>query len=143
MNCRALFSNPDIDASSEFSEPPYKIPKWLVPEFNYGGKVKLGHYYMDDTNYEHAGNVMFPNGLWSKKLTDHINGTMTNGTFEGPSGRHTSEKINEILKTKLMVKGKHVLVIGSQTPWLEILALRNGARRVTSVDYMNITNENP
>ncbi len=29
VNCKALFSNPDIDRASEFQYPPTKIPKYL------------------------------------------------------------------------------------------------------------------
>ena len=29
VNCKALFTNPDIDQASEFQFPPQKIPKYL------------------------------------------------------------------------------------------------------------------
>lgn len=38
---------------------------------------------------------------------------------------------------------QHVLVIGSQTPWIEVLLLRAGARHVTTVDYVKIQSKHP
>ena len=35
------------------------------------------------------------------------------------------------------------MVIGSETPWIELLALRNGATKVTSVDYLPVKNNHP
>ena len=49
IDCDALFRNSDIDASSEFQYPPQKIPKWLLSEYNYGGRVPISYYYRDDS----------------------------------------------------------------------------------------------
>lgn len=37
------------------------------------------------------------------------------------------------------VKDQHVLVIGSQRPWLETIILRAGAKHITTLDYVPIT----
>ena len=37
----ALFTNPDIDANSEFEYPLSEIPQWLLADYNYGGKVQV------------------------------------------------------------------------------------------------------
>jgi len=34
-----------------------------------------------------------------------------------------------------LIPGKNVVVIGSELPWAEIFLLREGAKRVTMVDY--------
>ena len=39
--------------------------------------------------------------------------------------------------------GKNVLVIGSETPWIEVMALMYEAKTVTSVDYRKIECEDP
>ena len=39
--------------------------------------------------------------------------------------------------------GKNVLVIGSETPWIEVMALMYEAKTVTSVDYRKIKCEDP
>ena len=45
VDCTALFNNPDIDNVSQFENPPMRIPKWLVPEYNYGGRVPITNFY--------------------------------------------------------------------------------------------------
>ena len=52
-------------------------------------------------------------------------------------------EIDQSFKTHANVTGKHILVIGSTTPWIEVLALRNGAKKVTSVDYVPVKNIHP
>ncbi len=41
------------------------------------------------------------------------------------------------------IVGKHVLVVGSQRPWLEVIILEAGAAKVTTLDYAQITSEHP
>jgi len=41
------------------------------------------------------------------------------------------------------VDGKHVLVIGSQTPWIETILLNKGAKHITTFDYVKIKSEHP
>ncbi len=41
------------------------------------------------------------------------------------------------------ITGKHVLVIGSQNPWLEVLLLNNGAAKITTVDYRKLESFEP
>ena len=43
----------------------------------------------------------------------------------------------------LQIDGKDVLVIGSQSPWLESILVSKGARLVTTFDYIRINNEHP
>ena len=41
------------------------------------------------------------------------------------------------------VKGKHVLVIGSQSPWLEAILIAQGADHVTTLEYSRIECAHP
>jgi Caenorhabditis protein of unknown function, DUF268 len=41
------------------------------------------------------------------------------------------------------IKGRHGMVIGSQSPWAEALLFRFGAARVTTIEYMPITTTHP
>ncbi len=42
-----------------------------------------------------------------------------------------------------LLPGKRVLVLGSQTPWMEALLLEAGAARITTVDYVQIHSLHP
>ena len=41
FDCDALFENLDIDRPSKFYSPPAKIPKHLLADFTYGGRVDV------------------------------------------------------------------------------------------------------
>jgi len=41
------------------------------------------------------------------------------------------------------VKGLNVLVIGSQSPWIETILLNKGAKNITTFDYVKITSDHP
>ena len=46
-------------------------------------------------------------------------------------------------KDHIKLVDKNVLVIGSETPWIEVMALMYEAKTVTSVDYRKIECEDP
>ncbi len=41
------------------------------------------------------------------------------------------------------ISGGHVLVIGSETPWIEAMLLELGAANVTTLDYNQVISEVP
>ena len=49
VNCKAILSNPAIDAIMGDPEPPATIPTEMMDAFTYGGKVTLS-FYADDNN---------------------------------------------------------------------------------------------
>jgi len=138
IDCPALFSNPDMDIPSQFKDPPIKIPKWLLDDYSYHGKVEInnGEYYYDNTVSKNHHN-------FTKVVIDICNDQMDRDVFEGPYGKYDADKINRFIKDYMNVKDQHVLVIGSETPWIEVMALRNGARHVTTVDYVKMISEDP
>ena len=50
---------------------------------------------------------------------------------------------NHLPSEELPFKGSRVLVVGSQSPWLEALLLENGAGHVTTLDYVKINCDHP
>lgn len=57
----------------------------------------------------------------------------------GPYGQASVDEIDNA--TKNLVKDKHVLIYGSQTPWIEVILLENGAKKITAVDYKKLQSE--
>ena len=49
VNCKALFENDLIDRPSELPRPPKKIPKYLLDDYTYNGRLELKSWYLDDT----------------------------------------------------------------------------------------------
>ena len=81
VDCQAIFSDSDVDRVSEFEFPPHRIPKWLLPEYNYGGKVQVSNYYRDDTKVDERKNVV--TNRWTQKVIDWIEETYHNNTLKG------------------------------------------------------------
>ena len=63
--------------------------------------------------------------------------------FLGPYGNGISETLEDIIESQLNLKGSKGFVVGSQTPWLELLLLKKGAESVTTIDYQKIYSEHP
>ena len=88
---RLIFTNSDIDKGSEFEYPPYKIPKWLVPEYTYGGRVPISYNYRDDSRKDDdskSKNIKlledsFGNIYWGPNLIKWIETQVRSNTFEG------------------------------------------------------------
>jgi hypothetical protein len=160
VDCKSIFSNPDIDDPAQFLDPPTRIPKWLAPEYTYGGRVDIANFYRDDAQ----GQSHYTN--WTLELDEYIlemyrkkqlTGKPKNAVLKieikyfstelslynnlGPYGKDAVDNIINYIKTQVDVKDKHVLVLGSQTPWIELILLEHGAKKVTAVDYIKIHSE--
>ena len=98
----------------------------------------MGDVPKDDS---HGSSRNFYN--FSMFVSDLINKQLDQGVFKGPYKKSDADAIYEFIGTYLDVKDKHVLVIGSETPWIEIMALRHGAKHVTTLEYSKIISEHP
>ena len=83
INCMTLFTNPDIDASSEFEYPPSEIPNWLMADYNYGGNVPISYYYRDDTKRTKIKNGQIKHLQWTKNFTDLLENEIQTLKFKG------------------------------------------------------------
>ena len=98
----------------------------------------MGDVPKDDSHGANIGHYNF-----SMFISDIINTQLDQGRFRGPYKKSDADEINEFIGTYLDVKDKHVLVIGSERPWIEIMALRHGAKHVTTLEYSKIISEHP
>ena len=93
IECTALFKHSDIDSSSEFDYPLQKIPKWMLSEYNYGGRVPISYHYRDDSRKDDdskSKNIKlledsFGNIHWGDNLIKWIETQIRSKTFEGAS----------------------------------------------------------
>lgn len=61
----------------------------------------------------------------------------------GPYGQ-AGFRIQSLLRRHpRLLTGRHCLVLGSQSPWLEAMLLRNGAGRITTVEYARLVTDHP
>lgn len=142
--CPALLSNMQVWAGTDLYPPPAHPPrKWLHHFENEDSALKIDYKtdaeqsnFTDwmprrfDSILHHlsAKGIVNDDPLfqWLCGYDVNVSGffAVLNGTAEGSHPRSS-------------VKGKHILVIGSERPWIEVLLLAAGASKVTTVEYRN------
>ena len=145
VNCSLLIQNTAIDESRPVGFPP-DIPIEMVPLFSYDGRVELGRYdgqfgaTLLNDQYLGSNASM---AIWKKGLVNEWKSKCTFGTLEGNYGKNETAYVYSGLLRMKTVRGGHVLVIGSENPWLESCALAAGAAKVTTLEYGYISSEHP
>ena len=92
--------------------------------------------YIDDSNFQVEEPI-----IWT---AEDINNRIATKSFQCSYGARAKNDIMAIIKRGLFsVKDKHLLVVGSQTPWMEAILLSEGASRVTTLDYTKIESRHP
>jgi hypothetical protein len=136
--CTTFMTMVEADASD--GKFPKKIPDELYPFFSMNGTVSMSYYRKDGDvlkrNYLDARTVP-----WSGELVDGLILKAIDGTLIGYTT--DSAKIIRSMLATLPIAGARVLVIGSQSPWLEAICLSLGASEVTTLEYTEIKSDHP
>ena len=136
VDCQALFSTPEIDQDSKFNQTLMRIPKWLKSDFTYQDRIDLTY----KTFYEEE---MAETGGFSKWFFEMATDNLDKGIFRGPYGKKATDELHDFMKKSFDFTDKIVLVVGSQSGWIELLSVRLGAKHVYAVDYADINSEHP
>ncbi|CAH1781070.1 unnamed protein product [Owenia fusiformis] len=128
VNCKSIMGRMALNPETP-TPPPKKIPVEMFDEFTQNGELPINKYwYFDETNI----------GKQKNFSTDHINELIDKdkkGIIFGTYG--VPEPKNAIAAYVEDIRNKRGVVIGSQSPWLEALALSAGAEHITTLEYNN------
>ena len=80
--------------------------------------------------------------VWTHELVESMKTQALDGTLPGNYGVGESVALFAAVR-KARIFGKHVLVIGSENPWVEAICLAAGASHVTTLEYGTIRSEHP
>ena len=163
-----LADDTGIDATLEQSFPPLKPPAKWMDEFTMHGRFPLRAEYFNSSREMQAGNELKIETLRDgTRVTDgwseaRISGLVrqATGKVPPPQGRPAGatptmlgyafwtryHNLNRELWVGLhqaKTNGSNVLVIGSQTPWVEGLCLGAGAAHVYTLEYGKIFTNHP
>lgn len=58
-----------------------------------------------------------------------------NNKLSGTYGLAVVRRMQHLLRNYIFPKDKHILVIGSTTPWIESILLYEGAKNITTIEY--------
>ena len=146
FDCFNLFESDAIDSRdketiSEMKKPLnyVELPKRIRDLYTYQKRVQVRDFYMNDAQ------ISSNHPVWTVQMINGFRAKVRQGQpFSGygtPAAldvyRHLRDHMSEV------VSGGHVLVIGSQTPWIEAILLEVGAAKITTVDYSPIENHYP
>lgn len=138
VDCDAIVASTDIDAADQSA--PRKPPHKLMPYFTLHGMIRYEKYHRF-TNFYLAGEAL--ETVWTKEMINADLASLDAGSLEGSYGADFTMPVYEQMKQNLNLKGKSVLVIGSERPWFEAICLHLGAAQVTTLEYGKITSHHP
>ncbi|SMD10923.1 DUF268 domain-containing protein [Sporomusa malonica] len=112
-------------------KPPQEIPIKLFNEYTLDGNIAVQSYYLNDTASQPR--------IYTKEMVEQM--------IEAASARKmnyyglTDAWLYQALD-EYSIKGKNVVVYGSQEPWYESICLSYGAK-CTTIEYQEITSMHP
>jgi hypothetical protein len=143
VDCNAIWSNAEIDAGRD--GPPTvwdsSLPDHIRREFDMNGRVSVVGWKRGLLNNKYLG---APIPLtWDSQAVATLASACAAGRLTEKYGKAATRSLFALLRKMPAVRGGHVLVIGSETPWVEACALAAGARHVTTLEYREIISTVP
>ena len=75
-------------------------------------------------------------------LQQHVN-WIERGELNAMYGIDVMRRMQHLLQNYIHVHNKHILVIGSVSPWIEIILLSQDAKQITTLDYNPYSSDHP
>jgi len=139
VDCDALFNIDLIDRPSGTKPPRWaETPQKYKELVSHSGQVGIKEFYWDNTKLGGGRDVAT---VFNKSTVEDFIGRW-NRRQHGNPYVGASEKTYEAANV-VNVTGKNVLVIGSQSPWLEAVLLSRNAKKVVTVEYGFFLSEYP
>lgn len=140
VQCDAIMLHEEIDAGD--TTVPFPPPSELVPYYAMNGLVNYKEYRKLVNVY--LGGDQTSSSTWTQEtLNEYIkNCDNPNEFIYKPYGMATNA-LKDSLQKHVPMKGSRVLVIGTEKPWVEAIALYLGAAHVTTLEFGKINNEHP
>lgn len=141
VNCTGILLNRAIDAGRPTGPAP-QIPKSYLPFFTYNGRVPILPYSGGIFNDQYLGGAA-KSSVWQKELIEEWKRNCSMRNLFGNYGFDETNHVFDGLLRMQTVRGGHVLVIGSENPWVESCVLAAGASLVTTLEYGKIVSLHP
>ncbi|TRY73027.1 hypothetical protein TCAL_01895 [Tigriopus californicus] len=137
FNCQQLFDNNYMDGYTLFPTPPKTIPGFLRDGFTYQNRVQVRPSYRDDSKGKRHTLI------WTEDEVAKLRSSLQRNELRGNYGIAQVKNIQAHLREHMNITDQHVLIVGSQFPWLEVIALEAGAKRITTLEYVPIESRHP
>jgi hypothetical protein len=140
VDCKALWNNEAIDEAMVEDTPPTELPAEMIGAFTYDGLVPL-QYGDNVRNDRYLGKTALQY-VWRRDFIDDLSALCRDDKLEGSYGLSETMFLKMGL-AQMNLPGSNVLVIGSESPWVEACVLNAGAASVTTLEYGSIQSEHP
>lgn len=141
FECEDIVTNPFLEYSSQLASPPRlsDLSDLVKSKFTYDNQFEMEYLYLDDSKGKTH------DLKWTEQEVEDYREGYRNGNLRGLYGIKACQEIGRHIRDHMskQVQGGHVLVIGSQVPWLEAILLEHGAKKVTTLEYVEIENQHP
>ena len=138
VNCKKLYETDIFDMPSVHVPPPRDVPNTLIDSYSLKGAVRIKNKY---TFQKYSGETAMVHS-WTEEYVNEFIKKAKTSTLDGNYGRPTALALAEAVE-KANYKGKSVLVIGSENPWVEAIILERGASHVYTLEYGEINSTHP
>lgn len=140
VDCRAIFSNEEIDQPLEGTPPHWtNISKYIQKKLTHDGELDSREWYFDESG---MGGAQAEDVIYSiEDIELYVDKLKKGDLSEGYD--EAAKNIISAIKEAAPVAGKNALVIGSQNPWLEAILIFSGAAYVTTLEYGKFVSNHP
>ncbi len=136
--CRALYSNPYMFSPLKSHFPPRHISEELLDNFTMNGRIPILENYFNNV---FLGNKQYTLD-WNPSLINEYLRQLKKGQLVGSYGTKHTNEVYRLLR-RIGMRGKRVLVVGSQRPWCETAALAAGAKETVTLEFGRILASHP
>ena len=149
VDCQSIFDDL-MDAPREQRYAPKYLPLEFIDDFSMNGRVSLRRYARSNNvplvepkvfDQVYLGKVARTH-VWTRALIEDMKNAAMAGSLKGNYGVQEAAALMRAVR-RADVRNKHVLVIGSENPWVEAICLANGALHVSTLEYGKILSEHP
>ena len=81
--------------------------------------------------------------IWTKEAVDEHIRLASQGRIIGPYVYHANRTLVDGIKHAPGIENGRVLVVGSESPWVEAYVLNEGANEVVTLEYCRIKSKHP
>lgn len=143
VSCANIMGMKEIDAGDMTF--PSRVPEELQDFYTLSGalhfrwdRIRKDAYLGGESETKHWKT----GSTWEETDINNAIKELGEGTMWGPYGVPEVNNLRDTL-SKIDIKDKSVLVIGSSHPWVEIICLYLGAKLVTTLEYGTIDSHHP
>jgi hypothetical protein len=142
IDCPALFASTLLDEAGNFplGKSPRQPPVEYLADYTMQGRAVLEDWYIRENLYF---GQQAKQAIWHRTLVEEWKHAALQGKFDTFGNYQVLDRrtLYDALQRIAQIRNQSVLVLGSETPWVEALCLAAGARQVTTLEYGAIVSQ--